>query len=1281
MNKIYKVIWSKTTQAWVATSELTRGQGKSSSSNTTNIETLKVVSAVALAGLGVLSVNPAMALGTNAYQCDSVSSTASGAESLACGLNAEASGKGSVALGNEAIATGGSNNTEGNYGASTAVGSGASATEPNATALGANSVSSGNGAVAVGLNSQAVTERTVAVGQGAIAGSATNSTHSATAIGYVAQALGGSSVALGNTAIALGETAIAIGLSSNATGGQAIAIGRKAIAIGRSAHAYGNNSIALGSGAIAGVTGSSDTIVADLAFGLGAQATGGSSIAQGNGAIASGVNAIAIGNGAQATAENSISIGTGNIVSGEGSGAIGDPNTITGDGSYAYGNDNEITANNAFVMGNNVTNAIEGSVVLGNKSAVADAVGTANTIINGVTYNFAGTNPVSTVSVGSKGEERTITNVAAGRISDTSTDAINGSQLYATNLAITTSIAAGKIHFYSVNNTNSSAGNYNNDGATGPNALAAGVNAKAGETSSIAIGTDSSSTGIFSTAIGNTSNASGGDALAIGRGSDSTGVGSVAIGSATQATHGSAVAVGSYANASEVSSIAVGEHAVASAYTAAAIGAKAKATLSGSSAFGSGSNASGQNATSIGASSTASGSGSLALGLQASATDGQTVAIGRAATASHDSSVALGSYSTTAEAVGTSSAKVGDVEYKGFAGTTPKSTVSVGRINAERTITNVAAGRISKTSTDAINGSQLYAVAKQASSPLTFAGDTGDNVNRKLGETVNVIGGKTEGLTENNIGVVADGKDTLTVKLAKELVNLTSATFTDVAGAQTVVNGVGVTITPSDKTKSVVNLTETGLNNGGNQITNVASGGDVDTNAANIGDVKRAVSGTKTEVVQGENIVVTESKGGNGQSIYKVATVKDLKVDSVTAGDTLLNNNGVKVGDNVALTKDGLTVGDVSIKSDGINAGGNKITGVANGNISADSTDAVNGSQLYQVAQQAGKHSSVAAGQNMVVTTGVNAKGGVEYTVATAKEVTFDKTTVGTVVTDSTTNKITGLANGDVSASSSDAVNGSQISSISTSIANNLGGGAKVNADGTISSPTYNVTNGDPSSGNTVAVYNVGDAISNLSVAVQKPLTFETDSGSYAAKLGATVGVKGDGNNVSTAVDTNGNITVKMSDTPNFTSVTTGGTVVNSNGITTGNGTGPSLTTNGISAGSKKITNVAAGTDDTDAVNVSQLKAATGDINNKINKNDRRASAGTASAMAAAGLPQAYLPGHSMVAVAGGTHRGQNAIALGVSRISDNGKVIVKLTGATNSENDTSASVGVGYQW
>ena len=154
-------------------------------------------------------------------------------------------------------------------------------------------------------------------------------------------------------------------------------------------------------------------------------------------ALATGDDAIAIGSGAVASGNQSISIGTGNVVSGNNSGAIGDPNTVSGNGSYALGNNNTIESDNAFVVGNDVTVAAgnDGAVVLGNGSTVG-AANTGAYSIDGSAVAAAPTASTQVVSVGSAGGERQVQNVAAGTVSETSTDAINGSQLFATNAAI-----------------------------------------------------------------------------------------------------------------------------------------------------------------------------------------------------------------------------------------------------------------------------------------------------------------------------------------------------------------------------------------------------------------------------------------------------------------------------------------------------------------------------------------------------------------------------------------------------------------------------------------------------------------------------------------------------------------------------------------------------------------------------------------------------------------------------------------------------------------------------
>ena len=228
-----------------------------------------------------------------------------------------------------------------------------------------------------------------------------------------------------------------------AVGSESQALGNESIAFGFNTRARASNAMALGRGASAGISGG--TISNDIAIGTAAQATGGASIAQGNTAKALGASAIAMGDGAQAHGNNSIALGTGNKVFAKNAGAFGDPTIINigADGSYAVGNNNTVNAADAFVMGSDVTADLAGSVILGKASDGTTAskyVQTTSATLNSLTYGgFAGAGTLtdgSVVSIGAAGAERQIKNVAAGQISATSTDAINGSQLHATNAVL-----------------------------------------------------------------------------------------------------------------------------------------------------------------------------------------------------------------------------------------------------------------------------------------------------------------------------------------------------------------------------------------------------------------------------------------------------------------------------------------------------------------------------------------------------------------------------------------------------------------------------------------------------------------------------------------------------------------------------------------------------------------------------------------------------------------------------------------------------------------------------
>ena len=579
----------------------------------------------------------------------------------------------------------------------------------------------------------------------------------------------------------------------------------------------------------------------------------------------------------------------------------------------------------------------------------------------------------------------------------------------------------------------------------------------------------------------------------------------------------------------------------------------------------------------------------------------------------------------------------------------------------------------------------IKAVNATANLPLTFGGDSGKDVERKPGTKLNIVGGQTDAakLSDGNIGVVANGSDKLEVKLAKDLA------VDSVKAGDTTVNTDGVKV-------GDVNLTKAGLNNGGNKITNVAAGTD-DTDAVNVAQLNKAAAAAKTEVVQGDNIVVTQDVGANGQTIYKVATDKNLKVDSVTAGDTVMNNDGVKVGDDVALNKDGLKAGDVNLTKAGLNNGGNKITNVAAG---TDDTDAVNVSQLKQAAEAS--KTEVVQGKNIVVTEKTGDKGQTVYEVATDKDLDVDSVKAGDTTVnndgvkvgddvalnkdglkagkvnltkdglDNAGNKVTNVADGDLNANSKDAVNGSQLYATNQNVANNAATIAKgINFGGTTGSNNYAL-------GNTINVKGDSNIIS------------ETVAGGAQLKLADEISVKTVNADTFKAGDTvMNNDGVKVGDKValNKDGLTAGNTVVNNDGVTIAAPTESNpnnqvkLSPVGLNNGGQRITNVAPGKDGTDAANVNQLIGLGNELQNNINQVGKKAYAGVAGAIAQGSIPQVTRPGATGIGVGSGYYGGQSAMAIGVSAMSDGGNWIVKGNFSANTDGHVGVGAGALYQW
>ena len=560
-------------------------------------------------------------------------------------------------------------------------------------------------------------------------------------------------------------------------------------------------------------------------------------------------------------------------------------------------------------------------------------------------------------------------------------------------------------------------------------------------------------------------------------------------------------------------------------------------------------------------------------------------------------------------------------------------------------------------------------------------------------------------------------------------------------------------------------INKDGLNANSKVISNVADG--VNPNdAVNKGQLD-AVKGVadsavkSVDVANGEqNLVVDNSDPKNP----KLSLKKDLTVDSVKAGDSTLNTDGLTIAGGPSVKKDGINAGDKTITNvaDGVNAKDavnkgqldavdTKVSNVAqnvvnvlggdakaegNGDITMSNIGGTGKNTVHDAIAAVNKSATAAKtkvvnGKNITVDPVVNPDGSTTYTISTAENLDVTSVTAG----DSTLNndgltitggpsvkkdgidaadkKITNVAPGAVTSTSKDAVNGSQLYSVAGNVKDLIG------PDVTIDSATGNITVADPAKGiGGTGKGTIGDAIA----AVNKSAV----AANTKVKAGSNITV----NEVIDEKDGSKTYTVSTAKDLNVDSVKAGNTTINNNGIEIVNG--PSMTKDGINAAGKAISNVANGNvaaDSKDAVNGGQLhetaksvadvigggatvkdgKVVAGQngigntgqntvhgaiaainqntannfnqIRGDLRKMDRDLRGGIAGALATAGLPQAFRPGKSMVAAAASTYRGQSGLAIGVSRISDNGKVILKVTGNTNSRGDFGGTIGAGYQW
>ncbi len=415
---------------------------------------------VAIGDRAVANGLNSVVIGTNA-QADRKSPNETVDNAVVIGTDAEVTADNGIAVGNSALASERNAVAQGfdaHAVAESAVATGtrARASALNAQASGTDSAASGVNSIASGTDSRGLASNGVAIGTAAVSGFAPQPGEEglnintiaigngaqavyqdATAIGRASRASQTASTAVGDAASASEEAALALGRNANASGVSSIAQGDGAVASaeaaqaqGRGANASGISSIAQGDRAQASATGAN-------ASGRGAQAMQASATALGDDARATGVNAIAAGHASRASGNASAAFGNDAQATLANTLALGAASRATALGAAAVGQDAQATGDGALALGQGTRASNPGSVALGRNAVTAAAVPTSSATIDNVTYSYAGTTPVATVSVGTGTDKRTITNVAAGRVSDTSTDAINGSQLFRTNQAVT----------------------------------------------------------------------------------------------------------------------------------------------------------------------------------------------------------------------------------------------------------------------------------------------------------------------------------------------------------------------------------------------------------------------------------------------------------------------------------------------------------------------------------------------------------------------------------------------------------------------------------------------------------------------------------------------------------------------------------------------------------------------------------------------------------------------------------------------------------------------------
>ena len=1163
MNKIFKVIWSKSKQCYVVVSEMAK--------NTTGKK--KIIVASILAGLAMSTMGPnVMAVSSIPFSDKTSSALANGSvksgttNGVAIGNAAYSDSNQSIAIGFRSLASG--TFIGGSIKPSVAVGAGAHAEGNNTVAIGtiaenraSYGVSLGNESkvtsgsdygIAIGYQTQVSNVHGMAIGE------------KASASGFISMALGANAKATGTYSYAGGfdsesggEAAIAVGKSASAGGGDAVSIGTSSqatggdsIALGKNANASDGDSIAIGQDTVSNKINS-------VALGKTSKATGASATALGPQAKATGSTAVAIGLNSEANQSATVAVGYNSAASGE--------------NAAAYGNTAKAAEKNSLALGANTQATVEGGVALGAGSIANTVAGAGYNPNTGRTNTFTGlsgnalTSTWAAVSIGDGTNTRQLTGLAAGT---NNTDAVNVAQLKSMNLAFT---ADGSTKG-DVNLTNSAlnvVGDSTYITTKGDNQTLTISGKK--QTITVTDGTASASAGMadannVAQAINQANaaqtisyKANGGTANTV-KVSDGL---NFTNGASTVATVGANGQVTYDLNTTTKQSITDSSTAVNRTIS---LGGSTGSTTANKLASGDVKfNIKGQTGTNALISTSASGddvtiapTNKLTAAVTAAenaadknlsniSTSGKTVIKDLAKGAAQDAVKVAGTGLATVSDNTTGGVKTYTVDVNtgnlvvtangqvGAAGTTGASGATGS--NGVATTQNVATAI-----NDAVTKAKASTTQALADAEHKFDGDTGTTSVRKHGEVLSIKGGvtNTASLTTGNIGVVSDGAGTLNIRLAKVLSGLTSATFTTAGGNTTVINGDGVTITPSGTGASAISMTTDGINAGGKEVKGIADGTAADS-AVSKGQMETAIANAQTAATSTEKVVAKTLSGDTNLATVtgQTGTAKGETYEVAVSENAVKNVAKAAAQDAVTVTGTGLaTVSDNT-------AGGVKTytVNVDEGKLVLDDTTGKIGAN--------GATQGSTAGKNGIATT---------QNVATA---------INDAVTKANANNAQALADAKHNFAGDDATvisrkHGEQL---------NIKGGASTTAT-------------DLTSGN-IAV--VGDTTSGtLNIKMAKALTGLT-SATFTDGSGNTQTVTGAS---STIADGAGNTTT-MTKGGLSTTDGTNTTTVAPAGVTATDGTNTvKLNGSGIDAGNTQIKNVGKATTDDAAVNKKQMDDA-----------------------------------------------------------------------------------------